>query len=50
MAYIIYLVLCGLNGVMLSTANISPADWQFWVSILCVVGAWLCGKEDDNKS
>lgn len=48
MAYIIYLFLVGLNGVVLSTLNAYPNTWQFWAATTCVLGAWICGREYDK--
>lgn len=48
MAYIIYLFLCSLNGFVMSTLGVNLTDWQFWVSIACIFGAWVCGREHDN--
>ena len=48
MSYIIYLLLCIINGVVLAAVDITPTRWQFWVVTFCVVGAYLCGCA--NKS
>lgn len=48
MSYIIYVLLCAVNGIVLATADINPMNWQFWVITLCVCGAYLCGKENSN--
>lgn len=46
MAYYIYLFLCMLNGFVLGTADLNFKTWQFWVSIICVAAAYICGTED----
>ena len=48
MAYIVYLFLSGLNGVVLSTLGAYPNTWQFWAVTTCIIGAWICGREHDK--
>ena len=48
MAFYIYLFLCMLNGFALGEAGINFTSWQFWVSIGCVLGAYICGAEKRN--
>lgn len=44
MAYIIYLVLCGLQGFTCAMADIEIKNWKYWVLFGCVIGAYFCGK------
>lgn len=48
MSYIIYLLLCVINGIALAMADIGITNWQFWVVTLCVCGAYICGKENSD--
>lgn len=48
MSYIIYLLLCAVNGAVLATADISITNWQFWVITFCICGAYICGKKNSN--
>jgi len=35
-----------LNGFVLGTADVCVVThWQAWVSIICVLGAYICGAE-----
>lgn len=45
MTYYIYLFLCMLNGFVLGTADLGFKNWQFWVSVICVAAAYICGEE-----
>lgn len=49
----IYLFLCMLNALVIATAGINvTTHWQAWISIFCVVGAYVCGlatNEEDFK-
>ena len=42
-AYIIYIFLCGLVGVVCGNLDLFLKDWQFWALLGSVVGAYLCG-------
>ena len=44
MTFIIYLILCGVSGVVLASAGVSITDWQFWVETGCICGAYMCGR------
>lgn len=39
----IYLVLLAINCIVIQTAGVT--GWQYWVSLLCVLGAHICGIE-----
>lgn len=41
---IIFLLLSVINTFVLATLNIYITDWQYWVSLCCVNGAYLCGS------
>ena len=43
--YIIYLLLCCINAMAITSAGIGITNWQYWVSILCVAGIYICGAE-----
>lgn len=42
-ANIVYIFLMMLTGFVLATANVRVVDWQYWVVILSVTGAYICG-------
>lgn len=48
MAYVVYLLLCFINAVAISSFGIGITNWQYWISVLCVVGAYICGGERDR--
>ena len=44
MANFIYIFLCALYGAVTITIDIGIKDWQYWVMLGCVVGAYICGR------
>lgn len=40
----IYYLLCAIVGGVLSTANVTLSSWQFWVVLICMVGAYAYGR------
>lgn len=44
MGYIIYLIICGFNGIILSKLNMSIRDWKFWALIFNTPFAYCLGK------
>jgi hypothetical protein len=43
--YIIYMLLCVINSIVLLTLDVGITSWQYWVSLFCVIGAYICGRE-----
>lgn len=41
---ILYFILCCGWGVFLHHLNLGPADWEFWVALLGVAMAYICGS------
>ena len=42
-AHIIYYIIMGVSGIVMSTASLRTKDWQYWVIVFSLVGAFLCG-------
>ena len=42
--YIVYLVICVVNSVLLSRADFGLEDPTWWLSNLCVIGAFIVGQ------
>lgn len=42
---VIYILLCIINSIVLTSCDIGITNWQYWVSLFCVIGAYLRGKE-----
>ena len=42
-AYIIYLFMMAIHGVVLAKAKISFADLKYWILVFIPVIAYLCG-------
>ena len=42
-AYVVYFILISINAVALATADVRVTNWQFWVTSLCIIGAYICG-------
>ena len=49
MAYVIYLICCGMNGVLMSHLGLSLGRWEYWVSMTLIIVSWICGREYENK-
>ena len=49
MAAIIYFLLVCANTIAIHTAGIDWRTWQFWVCLVCICGAWICGFEIGRK-
>lgn len=39
----IYILICGITGLISSSVGISVGCWQFWAYLLCVIIAYICG-------
>lgn len=39
----IYYLLFAIAGGVLSTVNVTLSNWQFWVVLACMFGAYVCG-------
>lgn len=44
MANIIFILLCALYGAASATANVKLKNWEYWIMLGCVIGAFWCGK------
>ena len=49
MSKIIYFLLCGIVGGVFSTLDINITNWQFWVVVSCMSGAYICGRITEKK-
>lgn len=41
--YLIYVVICFIQGMICEKAEIKVNDWKYWMMFLCVLGAYFCG-------
>lgn len=42
-SYFVYILLCAIVGVTSVKAGLYFNDWQYWVILGCVIGAYICG-------
>lgn len=49
MAFVIYLVCCGMHGVLMSYLDISVAQWEYWISLTILIASWICGREYEAR-
>lgn len=40
---LVYVLICGILGVIDQTLGITIRDWHFWAYFSCVFGAYVCG-------
>jgi hypothetical protein len=45
MAYIIYICSIVVNCLALLSADIYTENWQYWISLACIITAYICGTE-----
>ena len=43
MANFIFYFLSALYGATIKTLDVNLTNWQFWVILMCVIGAYFCG-------
>ena len=43
--FVIYLFMIMVNSIALLTLDVDVTNWQYWVSLFCIIGAWICGRE-----
>ena len=47
--FFIYLLVGGINGVLLSLNGFGLSDWQWWAWMTIPIVTWLCGREYESK-
>lgn len=45
MAYVIYLICCGIHGVLMYHLDISWTQWEYWALYALIIVSWICGRE-----
>ena len=40
---LILIAMCGLHGTICTMDGIGLTDWKFWVLLVCIFIAYLCG-------
>ena len=41
--YVVYLLICAINGALCTSQGYHPGTWQFWVWVIMILFARLSG-------
>ena len=44
MAYILFLICCGINGAMMTHNGLSFVSWEYWVCLMLPIVSWMLGR------
>ena len=49
MCLLIFIILNAIHGGILTSASVTIDSWQYWLTTLCVCGAYICGCIETKK-
>lgn len=50
MASFIFILLCAVYGCVVTTTDIDFSNWQYWVTLGCICGSYICGTFSKKKN